>query len=482
VLASGLPAGGRQRRKQEGGALPAILVGARKEFTVRILSTLAMAVILAAPATAGSAQQLRIGTSFVGSTYGTDSFVFPPDTNGAVGPRHIVELLNGHYAAYRKNNGSRIASSSLDQFWRDGGAAPRGFVVDPRVVFDPVANRWYASTLSINSGNGPDDLLFAVSREDDPTQGWVGFSVPFAGPVGTFGDFPTLGFNSESVFVFSNGSVLVVPKVDLLAPAPTLARSTLLQSRDLLTPGGTKIQPAVNLDNSAAALLLGTWDVEGSVMRIWRLSGGPVTPVLEPDAAFVNLAFYPVLGPGGALQPQSGIGISPSSPFLASSIVLRNGLLWGAQTVSNLGRAALRWFVIDPTTHTRVQEGLISDASHDFFMGSIAVNGCGDVLIGFNRSGTDQFVSVYAVAGTTENNVTTFGDPVLLRAGVARYELTGGAPAARWGDYSATVADPQHRGSFWTFQEWPSAPDVWSTQVTELRVHREGGGGACRTQ
>lgn len=446
---------------------------------MRSLSGLATAVILAALATAGLGQELRIGTSFVGSTYGVDSTIIPPDTDGAVGRRHIVELLNGHYAVYRKNNGSRVASSSLDQFWREGGVAPRGFVIDPRVVFDPAADRWYASTLSLNGGTGPDDLLFAVSRDDDPTKGWAAFRIPFAGPVGTFGDFPTLGFNSESVFVFSNGAVLVVPKADLLTREPTLARSTLLPSRDLLTPSGTKIQPVVNLDDTAAALMLGTWDVEGSVMRIWRLSGGPFTPVLQPDEAFVNLTFYPLLGPGGALQPQSGIGIFPSSPFLASSVVLRNGLLWGVQTVSHQGRAALRWFVIDPATNARVQEGLISDGVHDFFMGSIAVNGCGDVVIGFNRSGTDQFVSVYAVAGITENNVTTFGEPALLRAGVARYELTGGAPTARWGDYSATVVDPQHPGTFWTFQEWPSALNVWSTQVTELRLHRRGGG-PCR--
>lgn len=448
---------------------------------MRSLPGLATALILAAFVTASPAQELRIGTSFVGSTYGVDSGVFPPDTNGAVGKRHIVELLNGHHAAYRKNDGSRVASSSLEQFWIDGGVAPRGFVIDSRVLFDPAANRWYASSLSINFGNGPDDLLFAVSKDDDPTQGWSAFSVPFAGPVGTFGDFPTLGFNSDGIFVFTNGSVLVVPKADVLGSQPTLARASLVQSRDLLTPAGGKIQPAVNLDNSAAALLLGTWDVEGSVMRIWRLSGGSITPVLVPDAVFVNLAFYPLPGPAGALQPESGIGIFPSSPFLATSVVLRNGLLWGVQTVANLGRAALRWFVIDPATNTRLQEGLISDGTHDFFMGSLAVNGCGDVVIGFNRSGTDQFVSVYAVAGTTQGNVTTFGEPILLRAGVARYELTGGATAARWGDYSATVADPQHVGTFWTFQEWPSALNVWSTQVTELRLHRGGGGGSCRS-
>jgi hypothetical protein len=445
---------------------------------MRILSRLAAAIVLAALASAagGAPQDLRIGTRWTGSTYGVDSFVIPPDTDGAVGIRHVVELINGHYAVYRKNNGQRVASLSMDAFWSAGGVTPRGFVVDPRVVFDPFAGRWYASAFSINSGNGADDLLLAVSVAQDPTQGWKAFAVPFAGPVGNFADFPTLGFNHDAVFIYTNGGVLVAPKADLLAPGASVARATMLASTSLLSPSGSKAQPVVDLDDSADALILGTWDVDGSVLRQWRLTGGPLAPALQASEDFVNLTPYGSMGNQGALQPQSGIGISTSSPLLASSVVLRDGILWGVQTVALQGRAALRWFAIDAATHAPLQEGLITDGTHDFFMGSLAVNACQDVVIGFNRSGTDQFASAYAVAGHTEGGVTTFGEPVLLRQGLARYDETGGAPVARWGDYSATVADPQHTRTFWTFQQWPSAVNVWATEVVELRV---GGGGKC---
>jgi hypothetical protein len=80
------------------------------------------------------------------------------------------------------------------------------------------------------------------------------------------------------------------------------------------------------------------------------------------------------------------------------------------------------------------------------------------------------------VAGATAHNVTSFGEPLLLKSGVAHYTVTGGAILARWGDYSATVVDPKHPLRFWTFQEWPSAPDVWSTQITELKLHKSGRG------
>jgi hypothetical protein len=103
-------------------------------------------------------------------------------------------------------------------------------------------------------------------------------------------------------------------------------------------------------------------------------------------------------------------------------------------------------------------------------MGSIAVNQFNDVVIGFNVSSASQFVSSYAVLGKTIDDVTTFGEPLLLQTGVARYELTGGAITAAWGDYSATVADSSNPLTFWTFQEWVSAENVWSTQITQLQV------------
>ncbi len=146
-------------------------------------------------------------------------------------------------------------------------------------------------------------------------------------------------------------------------------------------------------------------------------------------------------------------------------------MFWGVQVVANQGRAALRWFEIDANTNAVLQQGLIADPNLDFYMGSIAVNKFSDVVIGFNVSSTSQFASSYAVLGTTFDGITTFGDPVLLKAGVGPYEQTGGALTARWGDYSATVVDPKDPFTFWTFQEWASSANIWSTQISQLRVH-----------
>jgi hypothetical protein len=57
-----------------------------------------------------------------------------------------------------------------------------------------------------------------------------------------------------------------------------------------------------------------------------------------------------------------------------------------------------------------------------------------------------------------------------LKSGVTDYSLTDGSGDNRWGDYSATSVDPVNPNHFWTIQEYPSAANAWSTQITELQI------------
>src|SRR5258708_4281153 len=100
---------------------------------------------LTATAFAGEARPLSIGINFTGSSYGIDSFFIPPDTDGAVGPRHIVELINGHYAVYLNKDGPPVQPTSINQFFRNPGGIPRsGFPAGPRGLLGPFSRRWFA--------------------------------------------------------------------------------------------------------------------------------------------------------------------------------------------------------------------------------------------------------------------------------------------------------------------------------------------------
>jgi len=154
--------------------------------------------------------------------------------------------------------------------------------------------------------------------------------------------------------------------------------------------------------------------------------------------------------------------------IIHANTVKQNGAIWGVQTVSYQGHAALRWFRIAADTNTLIQEGLIADGALDFYYGSIAVNKFDDVVIGFNGSSDSQFISTYAVKGATVAGSTRFGEPLQLKAGAGSYFQDFGTNRNRWGDYSATVIDPADPFAFWTFQEFVSSEDHWSTQISQL--------------
>ena len=79
---------------------------------------------------------VNTNASFQGLT-GDDTLGEPPDSMMAVGPNHIVELLNIKVAVFNKTNGQRLQVVDANDFFavQDGGTNyPVGFMVDPRGV------------------------------------------------------------------------------------------------------------------------------------------------------------------------------------------------------------------------------------------------------------------------------------------------------------------------------------------------------------
>ena len=165
-----------------------------------------------------------IGTNFTGTTIAQSGFI-PPDTMGAVGPNHIVELINGRYAIYDRA-GTFQSATSLDSFWSNAGVGFNSFTFDPRLIYDPSSSRWYAA--AVDNPGSANNILLAVSNNSDPTSGWSGFAVDSDAADTRWADFPMLGLTGDRVTVTANMfgisgattanvSVYSVAKNDLIA-------------------------------------------------------------------------------------------------------------------------------------------------------------------------------------------------------------------------------------------------------------------------
>ncbi len=438
----------------------------------------ALALGVVAPSTA-SALSLAVGLDFTGSRFGSESSSYPPDTMGAVGPEHVVELINGRYAVYRKSDGVRVETRSLNQFWSSAGAAYAGSSFDPRVLYDAASQRWFA--VSADNARAANGILVAVSQSSDPTEGWHGFRIDADASDTLWADFPTLGVSADSVVVAttmfplgtsqdaSTSGVIVIPKADLLAPTPTIERATTFE-RVLV---GYQAQPVVDLESATpgATLISGTIAPLGLVM-VNEIDTSGATAVL---GALQNIAVPAVLGPPDARQPGPKADLDAGDSRFGSNIVQRDGRAWAVAGGEQDGRAAVRWLAFDATTHDVLESGFITDPELDLYYPSIAIGARGEIVIGMSGSSETTYASSFAVLGETSGGSTQFGSPILLEAGVADYQRLGGDGRNRFGDYSATVVDPSDPDVFWTFQEFVPSANVWGIRITQLFVVPEPG-------
>ncbi|MDB6064029.1 MAG: hypothetical protein JWR26_237 [Pedosphaera sp.] len=426
---------------------------------------------------------VQIGQNFKGATFNVDAFAFPPDSDGAVGPNHFVQFVNSRVTVYDKSTGTPVQTMTDGIFWQNTGINLGGLnVSDPRIIFDRLTQRWFATQVDFNRTTlSSNQFLVAVSTTADPTGPW--HAVAFqADPAGNFADYPTFGFDANGFYMGANmfspaGSFLGValtsiPKADLLQTVPTAANRTY--SGIMATAWGFTLQPVISFNATNGPEPV----IEASSSGTDFQPHSTLTSVLVSNAVTASASFIgltnitvPVWNvPLNPPQPNGSTTLDDGDSRIGSAVYQAGNFFYAVHSSQVRARAAIRWYKLNAGNRALIESGTISDASLNLFYPSIAANDNGYVVIGFNGCSTNTFISSYAVAGETVNGSTIFGSKILLKAGVANYSLTDSNGNNRWGDYSATSVDPLNPNHFWTIQEYPSSTNAWSTQITELQI------------
>ena len=257
--------------------------------------------------------------------------------------------------------------------------------------------------------------------------------------------------------------VLVIPKSDLLAAQPTISGATLFERAKLAVTGFAP-QPVTRLDGAGLPnWLLSSGVAFVGVIQTTQVAGSAMAPTI---AAGPFVMVDPMPTPPEAIQPNTTLLDTGDGHF--ASLVRIGDSIWGVHgTTSDSGRAAIRWFEFDAASAALLQSGVLDDPNLDFLVPSIAANALGQLVIGFSASGASLVVSAFATLGETVAGVTTFAEPILIRAGTTSLV---GRDLSRFGDYSATVADPSDASRFWTFQEVGGPFGAGTVTVASLRV------------
>jgi hypothetical protein len=472
-----------------------------------------------------SVSPLTVGVNFTGSTDRTTRALgiglIPPDTMGAVGTTQYVQLLNGSFAVYNKADGSLAQARKTDSaFWTAAGLANTGG--DPRVLFDARANRWIA----IGFGSTNDKLNVAVSATADATGVWkassfVGFTNPFNPALGSTADFPTLAVSGNSVIIATNnfapatnggansfrGTTINVLKLsDLYAPTapgvgPNLSSLKQFDTpiiNDITADRGFAAQGVNRIGGDSTATVVSASLFFNDTVTFKITNAGKANATLTDQNYLSDFGGQNYASNGKARQPDLGNTgsarvVDTSDDRIASNAWEVHGKIYFVNTVTAVGtdNTVVRVTVYDKATNNVLSTTDITDASgnFDFYMGSIAVNASGQVLVGYNRSGNASTgasgnISIFARSFNTnlDGTLSQTGDQLLRQSTVDSYHngsAFGAAPVGRqrWGDYSAVSVDPTNKQSFWVVAQFADEFQIpgsgfgrWGTNITQLSL------------
>jgi hypothetical protein len=431
------------------------------------------------------------GLSFDGVGVGLGSFSptgAPPDTNGAPGATQYVQWVNTSFAVFAKSTGALVFGPAAgNTLWQGfGGPCETTNSGDPVVMYDKAANRWVMTQFSINQAAGQFFQCVAVSTTSDATGSYRRFAYGFPG----FNDYPKGG-------VWPDGYYLTFNMFNAAGTAFTGARVCALDRNQMITASGTPgaIQ-CFQLSTTYGGLLPA--DLDGATpppagspnysvafddanndgLYLWAFHvdwANSTNSTLTGPTRITAAAFSPACGGGTCIpQPSTTQRLDSLADRLMFRLAYRNfgtheSLVVNHSVTVGTAASGVRWYELRSPggTPTLYQSGTFSPDATARWMGSIAQDQQGNMLLGYSAS-----------SGTVRPGIRYTGRLVGDAPGTMQAEnvLTTGAGSqtgslSRWGDYSAMTIDPADDCTFWYTSEYLKTTGSfnWSTRIGSFR-------------
>ncbi|MCL4267651.1 MAG: DUF11 domain-containing protein [Anaerolineae bacterium] len=404
---------------------------------------------------------------------GIDNFCScsPPDTIGDVGPNHYVQMVNATlFNIYDKNGNLLTGPTELNDLWSSGPCSTVNDG-DPIVVYDSLADRWLLAQFRSNG------ICAAVSQTADPTGSYwtYNFSTPEFPDyfkISVWPDAYYMSTNESSYTAYAlerpdmlNGQTatairfagqdnfLMPADVDGSTPPPANTPGLFYTFKDNSFHGGTDRLEIFEMDvdwvtpaNSTFALAQGL----------------NITSYTYTVCGFFNLNCIPQLG---TTQRVDAVSEWPMWRLAYRNFGSHETLLANFAVDVGSDRSGIRWYELRRSggAWSIYQEGTHApdDGLHRF-MGSIAMDGQGNIALAYSVSGSTMNPAIRYATRLASDPLGTLQAEATLYAGAG--SQTG---SNRWGDYSAISIDPSDDCTFWVTNEYyPSnSSNNWNTRI-----------------
>lgn len=417
---------------------------------------------------------------------GQSSPYYPPDCNGTAGPNHYMQTVNSVYAIYNKT-GTLVAGPTNMNLLFSGVTGATCNDGDPLVLYDEQAGRWLAVEFSICGSN--DYMLVAVSTTNDPTGTWNKYSfdvadMPDYEKFGIWQDGYYMGTNNSSgndIYVFERSVMIAggtspqmvgfnnawrpttidgfmcVPPVDNDGTfAPSGSPGLFITINDDAIGGGSDqlwiYELTVNWSNTASSTFVRSQQL--SVPSFDSNFGNTWSNIPQPNGQKVDAIPMVIMH-----VPQYRNFGSYQTLMCCHTV-----------DVDATDHAGIRWYELRRTTgawSVRQSGTYAPDALHRW-MGSIMLNGSGQIGLGYSVSSSTVYPSIRYCGQSAGAYASASGT-----LDITEESIIAGAYAQstynRWGDYALMSVDPADDKTFWFTTQYIGSGGSRKTRIASFK-------------
>ncbi|MDD4087424.1 MAG: T9SS type A sorting domain-containing protein [Bacteroidales bacterium] len=403
--------------------------------------------------------------------------VFPPDTEGDVGPDHYFLMINSSFAIYSKEGIKLYGPADNSTLW-DGFPGPWSSTNDgdPIVVYDEGADRWFASQFAVHTNDGSFWELVAISETGDPLGAWYRYAFEF----NYFNDYPKFGvwhnaylgtfnyFNSSATSYVGGGAVALERDAMLAGdPDARMIVFPISNSKYGILPADYDGTPPPSDEPAWFAHINRTGNKQ---LEIWKADinwNNPGSSTYSMQNSLVVEGFNASVG--SIPQPGTTQTLDAIGGQLMFRLQYRNfgdySTLVANHTVTANARASIRWYELRKTTTnwSIYQQGTWQPDNDFRWMGSIAMNANGNIAVGYSVSSSTTYPSIRYAGRTANAPLGQFNIPeTTIVEGTSSQTNVN-----RWGDYSTMSIDPTDDSTFWYAQMYRLGSN-WRTQFASF--------------
>ncbi len=414
--------------------------------------------------------------------------VYPPDTEGDVGPDHYFQMINLSFAIYDKSGNKLYGPVDNSTLWS-------GFIGpwtgtndgDPILLYDEMADRWMASQFAINTANGSYWQLMAISESGDPLGAYYQYAFEFP----AFNDYPKYGiwpdayYATFNIYGEWNRTAAAAFERDKMLIGDSTARMILFDlpesfnMRNMLPADFDGPPPVKGTPNYHLVFKDDTWGYAFDQLQIWEFVANwddPLASTFEEVKILETEPFTSKLCEAPRWQcipqPNTSLKLEAINDRLMYRVQYRNFETYSTMVLNHtvnadgLGKGGIRWYELrdnhDGSGWEIYQQGTYAPDDNSRWMASIAMNKKGTIALGFTIS-SDTIAPSIMYTGRTSD--APLGEMNLAEVEIARGLYAQGS-YNRWGDYSMMSVDPVDDTTFWYTQEYSLGG--WRTRITSF--------------